>query len=603
MPVAETLLTVGALAGKQALKRVVDSTYSSVSEKAQKFLKKLRNDKEISQVYTQLSRVRKVKTIGQLDKAVDLMTFYCPSHIYIEGKRKRITTLDDFKTDENILIEGIAGQGKSIFLRYLSSVEMVRGNVIPVFVELRLIGDGQSLLARIIAALKEFKLDIDAETFSDLANSGKLLLLLDAFDEIGDEFRARVLFEIDTLRRKHEKLRIVATSRPDSGIAACPQFHVVRLSDLEGNEFEAVIHKLLDEGGLATQLIRQVQQHKGGIRELLITPLLVTLLVIRYKSFQELPEQLSDFYDSLFQLLLQRHDGVKPGYKRPRKCAINDYQYRQGFEALCSLAKKHQGGKLDHATIYSISENALKDASITADADHFLNDIVKITCLIVKDGEEYRFIHRSVQEYYAASYIRRKPDVVVQNLYPKIFAEPRCWRFEQELHFLSEIDPYRYHKFCVLPYLRNLFSAQDSDFLESPSQKHFAIVKDRLLHALVHFHLEEGKYCARSFELVRFGVLLSLRLIQEYDNPLFHELIKLKFDKDLVEVEKWPMGLSSKSPRLSLREIFTKISMPGAIKGLEESIVKTTEKLFEIGRKSFAQIESAEKADNVFDLS
>jgi hypothetical protein len=78
---------------------------------------------------------------------------------------------------------------------------------------------------------------------------------------------------------------------------------------------------------------------------------------------------------------------------------------------------------------------------------------LKITCLLVKDGEEYCFIHKSVQEYYAAAFITRKPDVVVQDIYRKLSEGRGYEMWAQELRFLSEIDPYRYNKYGLIPTL------------------------------------------------------------------------------------------------------------------------------------------------------
>jgi len=258
--------------------------------------------------------------------------------------------------------------------------------------------------------------------------------------------------EIEHLVNGNDGLRVIVSSRPHSGLEASPVFQVLKLSDLEGDEYKTVIHKLLDDNKTAADLIKQVQSHQGDVKELLKTPLLVTLLVINYKSFQEIPAQLSGFYDSLFKLLLQRHDGTKPGYRRQRLCGLNDTEYRLVFEAFCYLAKQHQQAILDHQKVYNATQRALKAAGAKEDPEKYICDIVKITCLLVRDGEEYRFIHKSVQEYYAACFVKSRPDVVASKLYSKLmmaFRRSQDWR--QELHFLSEIDAYRFRKFGLIP--------------------------------------------------------------------------------------------------------------------------------------------------------
>ena len=227
----ELLISAGAVTGKQALMRLIESLCQATTDKTKKLLRNLKTERQISQLYSQIGKVRKVKTLGQLDKAVDLTSFYCDSHIYIKKTRKKIRRVSDFGLGENILIEGIAGQGKSIFLRYLCGVELMLGQYLPVFVELRKITDNQSLVDCILQALKGYHLDLTNEILSELADTGKLLLLFDAFDEVRDDLKQRILHEIERFADEHEKLRILITSRPESGVATCPLEITKRLFD------------------------------------------------------------------------------------------------------------------------------------------------------------------------------------------------------------------------------------------------------------------------------------------------------------------------------------------------------------------------------------
>jgi len=120
--------TVTALAGKELFKKLVSDVYDFIVSFTGSRVKYWNTEKKIEKLYRQISKIRKVKTIWQIDKAVDLKSFYCDSHVLLNGKRQRIDKLDDFNTKENLIIQGIAGQGKSILLRYICSVELVLGN-------------------------------------------------------------------------------------------------------------------------------------------------------------------------------------------------------------------------------------------------------------------------------------------------------------------------------------------------------------------------------------------------------------------------------------------------------------------------------------------
>jgi len=205
----ELLIGASAIAGKDTFKKTVSSVNEALSDKAKKFFNQIKTERQIGKLYSQIAKVRKVKTLGQLDRAVDLYSFYCDSHVYLGKSRKKITRISDFGTSENILIEGVAGQGKSIFLRYLCSAELVLGEYIPVFIELRKIGNGESLIENILETLKSYHLDLNEEVLREIADSGRLLLLLDAFDELNQGAKKRILNEIEMLSNRHEKLRIL----------------------------------------------------------------------------------------------------------------------------------------------------------------------------------------------------------------------------------------------------------------------------------------------------------------------------------------------------------------------------------------------------------
>jgi len=454
-----------AYAGKAAFKKLAEEIYSQVKTSSGRKLKQWSTEARINQLFTKIGKVRKVKTLWQIDKAVDLHSFYCPSHAIVRRARRQVRSFDDIDVGEHVLIHGIAGQGKSMLMRYLCATELVRGKYIPVFVELRRLQDRRSLNTEIFASFKALDLDVDGGTFAALAGSGRLLLLLDGFDEVAEAQVQRVIGELEDLALNHENITIVVSSRPDSGLEVSPHFQVVRLDDLKGEEYKAVIYKLLDDTRTADDVIDQIESHEGVIKECLSTPLMVTMLVIIYKSFAAIPAQFSEFYDSLFQVLLQRHDGVKPGFRRQRRCSINDTQYRHIFEVMCFTSKRIKSTLFSEGDIANCAAEALKLSKVDEDEDRFITDIIKITCLIVKEGGQCRFLHKSVQEYYAASMIRRKPDVWIHNFYSKMIDLQNVRPWQQELAFLSEIDSYRYNRFYLLPLTLRLFGCEDGMLL------------------------------------------------------------------------------------------------------------------------------------------
>jgi hypothetical protein len=586
---SEVLAATGALVGKTVFKKLVLDLYQSVAQQTGLKLKQWSTERQIENLYRHISQVRKVKTIWQIDKAVDLTVFYCDSHVLIHDKRRKIRHLSDFGTSENVLIQGIAGQGKSILLRYLCSMELARGEYIPIYLELRRVSQANSLKDRIFTAFDSLGLPVDDILFDALAKSGKVLLLLDAFDEVPDEIKARVLTEIEDLVATKPNLRIIVTSRPHQNIQVSSHFLVVVLDNLKGNEYKNVIMKLASKQAWAENLVKHIEKHAGHMREMLCTPLMVALLVLSYKSYQQLPTKLSDFYDSLFQTLLQRHDGTKPGFRRQRGCTLDDAQYRLAFEALCILAKKSEQQLLSGKAMYDLAQQALLQCGLHAKPSAYVDDIVKITCLVLRDGEEHRFIHKTVQEYYTASYIQRKPEPWAIKFYHRVLESQAHGSWGQELAFLSEIDQYRYNKFYLLPAILEFLGIAEQD-LDRPKEQVVSMDADKTFGG-VYLQFSEAEVEKTGFSVTSEGDrhFLAIQIVNALIPDMIMKVIR-RVGQQLSQLNIEDLQLPGRPGGWFTRKGYITVSLASIVKlKIDQELLQFAqregESLFETARK------------------
>lgn len=462
--------TVGITAFAELVKLISKSAFEKASGNVKNSISQWIAEENIKKLASNISDVGMVKTIWQIDKAVPVKSFYSDTHISfrdeddvyededVNVQRIKIGCVNDFNIHfkGNVLIQGVAGQGKSIFLRYLCITELLRAKYLPIFIELRHITSGETLMGRILQECKNYGLSLNRELFEAIAQSGKVLLLLDAFDEVAEEEKHKVIVELEDMCRSFKNMRIIVTSRPYNDVANCATFRNVTIDYLKNDEYKIVIRKLIasDDGhkddSFEKELLRAIEENQR-ILGFINTPLLVTMLVVTYKAYRDVPSQMEEFYESLFSLFLKRHDGTKPGMRRPRKCTLNDIQYRRAFDAMCFYSKQIIRKPLNQPVMYALSQKALDKSELQADPENLLDDIIKITCLILREGDEYRFIHKSIQEYYAASYIKDRPDSVKAKFYNDIIGRANEWL--GELLFLEKLDCHCFGKHFALPSL------------------------------------------------------------------------------------------------------------------------------------------------------
>ncbi|RJO61893.1 MAG: NACHT domain-containing protein [Dehalococcoidia bacterium] len=492
------------LMGNKVLERVLDEAYDFFKSQAELNIKKIYIKNKIPSLLANFNSIRMVKTLWQIDKPIDVEQFYCPLHFLAEGQTgnemgktkpnnstKRITIDNalEFKTTNNIVIKGIAGQGKTIFLRHLCVKEVERGERIPVFIELRRIQPGETLLLHINHYLEVLNLNIDEKIFKALCDSKKFIFLFDAFDEIPEVEKPRIINEIERLAYTTKNAQIIITTRPDTQIEMSPSFEVIAMDNLRGEEYIGYIDKLADSeyGDL---LKKAIKAHDSPIEQLLCTPLLVTMLIFSYRSYPRLPERLSDFYESIFDILLKRHDSSKPGFTRGRRTSLNDHQFRQIFDAFCFITSAKKLRSFKEKDAYIDISQSMKIVDIQDDAENYLKDVKQVTCLLLEEGHEFRFIHNSVQEYYSASFIKDLPESKASEFYKACVDTKHFYAWREQLKHLQSIDRFRYCQYYMLPLCRQWFGKEDHELEQGNSKLEDTQLLNIIKHLGVDFELE-----------------------------------------------------------------------------------------------------------------
>lgn len=439
------------------LKKPLEDLYNVASGALQAQIATLKAQAKVKKLHTRLWQSQRVKTLWHTDKPLSLTSFFYPVSVEIPDASRlnpiKVSGLDNFPNHHTIIF-GTVGQGKSILLRFLLGRELRSGKHIPLLCELRNV-ESQSLqvyLSERFALLLETPPDNKLFTF--FASHGKIAFLLDGFDEVLPQNVPRLSQELEDLATRFSACPIALTSRPDSECCHLTSFHTARIAPLSGSDLEPFYRKIGHDIDFAKRLVAAIERSPTKIRELVVTPLLATFLAISYRAAQKIPLDFSEFYEELFQILLIRHDASKRGWKRSRKTTLNDHDFQRVFEAFCFSTRKRHLTALTADDAVQVSKDSLTNLKLTADPQHVINDIRGITCLLVEEGGKLQFVHNSVQEFFAARYVKTQTEPVVASFYNQIRESGKWAHWQEELLFLKQIDTHRATKYFFLPDLK-----------------------------------------------------------------------------------------------------------------------------------------------------
>ncbi|MGE8063579.1 NACHT domain-containing protein [Pseudomonas sp. NPDC089569] len=444
-----TIAAVKSVAG--LLAPVLNSVYGAAKGSVKSRLQSWKAGENLEKISEYYVRLASVKTIFSRDEAIPIASFYFPSRISFKSRCKPVNGLKDLP-DGCIVVEGVVGQGKSIFMRYLATSILSEGteNQIPIFIELRNVSIKNSLKDLIWQALKALGVDADDEVFKYLVKNQKLVLILDGFDEVLEELTNDVLVEINNLKNINSGLRVIVSSRPQNAIQNVADFKVVALEPLKAADHDSFLRKLVVDYQRRAELVAAIKDSPMDIQDAISTPLMMSIVVLVYESVKQIPPYLSDFFSALFHVVFTQHDSLKEAFRRKHHTGLSEDRLQHLFEAFCFVVmQKSYGRTLSLSRFNECFDKAQKyvpDAKCSADS--FRADIIGVACLMLEEGVgEVTFLHKSILDYFAAAFAARL-DKLSEKFYTSIASSYKNWKVT--LQFLWKIDTHRYLKYYFL---------------------------------------------------------------------------------------------------------------------------------------------------------
>lgn len=406
-----------------------------------------------SQRYNQ---VRTLATGTNPHSIVGQDSIYVQVGVSYEGKELSTATVDPMlRISRNLLISGTGGIGKSMLMRYLFLNTAHWGEYVPVMLELRRISHqtpGQlSILELIYACMKEYDIELPQEQFEYSLRLGKYLFLFDGFDEVKEALAAETAEKLQQFAAKYPKNPCIITSRPREEFSApLETFTTVESMSLSRVQAVQLASKIAPRDETAREFCRQLdeslyEKHQGFAKN----PLLLSMMFLTFMRNCSIPDHLADFYQKAYDALYNTHDSLNKGFfQRDFQCkTLREGEFKLLLSHFCFHTYFKEIYEFSEGEILSWLERSIQKLKLPdVQAKDFLGDLRNAVCMIMKDGDIYRFSHRSFQTYFAARYTA---DVLTDEQQKKLFedflsGEKTYWDKKDYYMLAYQIEPERF---------------------------------------------------------------------------------------------------------------------------------------------------------------
>lgn len=312
-----------------------------------------------------------------------------------------------------LIVQGTGGIGKSTFMKHLFIDELNQKKYIPIFIELKDLNEidyDYNIQDFIFNKLYNLGSKINEKYLDYALQSGCFLLLLDGYDEILSDKKNIFFKKFTDFCDLYSNNYYIISSRPYSEFIEFQRFTVLSLCNFSKEQAISLVKKIDFDQNIKKRFSQALseslyQKH----RSFASNPLLLNIMLLTYDNYADIPEKLHLFYANAFETLYSKHDATKGGYKRELKTKLSIDLFKKVFSNFCFITYFQGKMEFTNQDLFAFLEKS-KINNIEFDIEAMIDDLVNSICVLYKDGLNYRFTHRSFQEYFSALFLKELSD-------------------------------------------------------------------------------------------------------------------------------------------------------------------------------------------------
>lgn len=281
-------------------------------------------------------------------------------------------------------------------------------------------------------------------------------------------------------------------------------------------------------------------------------------MLMTFEAGASIPNNLTDFYNQAFYTLYQRHDASKSGYKCELKTKLSPEEFKSVLSYVGMKTFFDSQVDFNTSTVDKAIRRYQEKINIKMSSFDFIFDATNSACMLIQEGTDLKFSHRSFQEYFAALGINQLDDKLQKQILLQWVKEDRnnISAHKTFMNSLFSIQKERTYKNLCLPVIEKMeelyLGMPDIDFVIQNCFKHFRLAKGKTNQKGIGFGLADDYAYYFSLQFIIFHSIG--KDISSVHNKEEVELLEMKLYDLLEEDQRYSFNDLVEEEKVLLRQ-------------------------------------------------